>query len=79
MSDQNQNLDPNVPPVGDSIVALLAAAQRIADYRNATLPEPLNLRDPDSNPQPAQQENVSLLLEWLDWVFYHLDNPGHQG
>lgn len=70
--------DPSLPPVGDTIDALLAAAQRISAFRNGTqfVQQDLQTRDP-SQPLP-RQENVSLLLEWLQWAFDRLEPPNHQ-
>lgn len=70
--------DPNVPPVGDTIDALLAAAHRISAFRNGTefVQQDLHTRSP-TQPLP-QPENVSLLLGWLQWAFDHLEPPDHE-
>lgn len=72
----SENRNPNLPPVGDTIDALLAAARRIAEYRNGTSPQPINPPPVNPNLTPAQQENVSLLLLWLGRAFSRLDSQG---
>lgn len=72
----SENINPNRPPVGDTIDALIAAAHRIAQYRNGTLPLPEDPVPQDPNLTPVQQENVSLLLLWLARAFSRLENQG---
>lgn len=69
--------DPNVPPVGDTIDALLAAAARISAFRNGTEFAQQDLQTRDPSQSLPRRENVSLLLEWLQWAFDRLEPPSH--
>lgn len=73
------NNNPNLPPVGDSIDSLVAAARMIECFRNGTESQPEDPLCPDPILAPEQPESAFELLQWLAWVFYHLENPGHQG
>lgn len=70
--------EPNLPPVGLTIDSLMAAARRIAEWQNLSPDELTALRVYHPTQEPPQQENASLLLEWLQQAFDHLDPPNHQ-